>query len=207
MEKKADDNFDIENILNKILNIESNLLEKATKILLNHGWYLSGHIEMKQTSLIVELIRNECFVEAEIKLLGFYRENLNTIKTQLINKNPNRKSVLEEAFKAHNNKMYFSSTILFISQADGIIDGKIFHNRKNLDKFLNNRSVKIVELLKEDSSLNIPSIKLKKTKYISKMNRHSIMHGESTDYNTEINSLKALSLCCFVNDWYNRYDK
>lgn len=30
--------------------------------------------------------------------------------------------------------------------------------------------------------------------------RHSILHGETTDYGTEINSLKAFSLLVFVSD-------
>jgi hypothetical protein len=200
------ENGGISSIISKVFDIKNDSIEENTRILLNYGWYISAQMKMKKISEVIELIKSEKTVEAESILINFFKENLTKIEEQLITKHSDRKPIFEEAFKAHKSNMFYSSTILFLSQGDGIIDGKIFHNRKNLDKHLDKeKNPNFVNLLKEDSSLNIPSIKINKSKYFSKLNRHSVMHGKSTDYGTEINSLKALSLCCFVSDWYNRY--
>jgi hypothetical protein len=201
-------NGGITSILSKVFDIKNDSIEENTRILLNYGWYISAQMKMKKISEVIELIKSKKTVEAESILINFFKENLTKIEEQLITKHSDKKPVFAEAFKAHRSNMFYSSTILFLSQGDGIIDGKIFQNRKNLDKHLDKeKNPNFVNLLKEDSSLNVPSIKINKSKYFSKLNRHSVMHGKSTDYGTEINSFKALSLCCFVSDWYNRYEE
>ncbi|AUC81049.1 hypothetical protein [Lacinutrix sp. Bg11-31] len=187
--------------------IKNDSIEENTKTLLNYGWYIPGDIEVKKVSEVIDLIKTERTVEADSIMVNFFKKNLISIEENLIQKHNERKAIIKEAFKAHNSNMFYSSTILFLSQGDGIMDGKIFHNRKNLEKHLDKeKNPSFVEFLKEDSSLNVPSIKVKNSKYFSKLNRHSVMHGQSVDYGTEINSLKALSLCCFASDWYNRYN-
>jgi hypothetical protein len=193
-------------ILAKAFDISNPSMTENTKILLNYGWYISSDIEVKKISETIELIKKDEIETAEKSLIEFYKENINSIEAKLISKHSERENIFKEAFLAHKNKMFYSSTILFLSQGDGIIDGKIFHNRQNLDKHLDkNRNPELLGLLKDDNPLNVPSIKVKKLKYFSKLNRHAVMHGEDTNYGTEINSLKALSLCCIVSDWYNRY--
>jgi hypothetical protein len=204
--EELEKNVDITPILSKVFGIKNNSIEKNIRTLLNYGWYISAQMKMKKISEVIELIKSGKTEEAETILMNFFKNNLQEIEDQLVTKHSDRKSIIEEAFKAHKSNMFYSSTILFLSQGDGIIDGKIFHNRKNLDKHLDNKkNPSFVKILKNDSSLNVPSIKINKSKYFSKLNRHSVMHGKSTDYGTEKNSLKALSLCCFVSDWYNRY--
>lgn len=193
-------------ILARASDISNPSMTESTKILLNYGWYISGDIQMKKISETIELIKNDEIETAEKLLVEFYKKNIKNIEARLISKHTERENIFKEAFLAHKNKMFYSSTILFLSQGDGISEGKIFHNRQNLEKHLNkDKNPDFVRLLKDDSPLNVPSIKVKKSKYFSKLNRHAVMHGEDTNYGTEINSLKALSLCCFVSDWYNRY--
>lgn len=200
-------NGGIASILIKALDIKNPSIEENTKLLLNYGWYISAKMQLKKISNVIELIKLEKIEDAENILITFFKENLEKIEEQLIDKHTERKDIINEAFKAHRNEMYYSSTILFLSQSDGIIDGKIFHNRQNLEKHLDkSKNPNFIKILKEDSSLNVPSIKINKSKYFSKLNRHAVMHGESLDYGTEKNSLKALSLCCFVSDWYNRFE-
>ena len=205
--EELNENGGIASILIKALDIKNPSIEENTRILLNYGWYISAKMQLKEISKVIELIKLEKIEVAENILITFFKENLEKIEEQLITKHSERKNIINEAFKAHKTKMYYSSTILFLSQGDGIIDGKIFHNRQNLEKHLDkSKNPNFVKILKEDSSLNVPSIKINKSKYFSKLNRHAVMHGESLDYGTEKNSLKALSLCCFVSDWYNRYE-
>jgi hypothetical protein len=191
----------ISSIRSKVFDIKNDSIEANTRILLNYGWYISSQMKMKKISEVIELIKSEKTAEAESILINFFRENLTKIEEQLITKYSDRKSIFKEAFKAHKSNMFYSSSLLFLSQGDGIINGEIFDNRKNLDKDLDKeKKPNSVSLLKEDRSINVPSNNINKSKYFSKLNKYYVMQGKSTDYGTEKNSLKALSLCCFVSD-------
>jgi len=193
-------------IFEDIFGNSRSLFNQKVLTLMDYGWYISGDIELKKISNAFNLINDGKAEEAEKIITSHFKKNLRKIETNLISKHKEREVIFKEAFKAHKRKMYFSATILFLSQGDGIMDGKIFHNRNNLEKHLDKKkNPDFVGLLKNDSPLNVPSIKIKQTKYFSKLNRHSVMHGGDNEYGTEINSLKALSLCTFANDWYNRY--
>jgi hypothetical protein len=70
------------------------------------------------------------------------------------------------------------------------------------------KNLKFVSLLKEDSSLNVPSNKINnKSKYFSKINRHSVMHGKSMDYGNRNKQFKSNFILLFLSDWYNRYEQ
>jgi hypothetical protein len=193
-------------LMASIFGISKASFNQNIKTIINHGWYPPAKLEVKKINKIAELIKSGKSEEADKLLFEIYNENIKIFESELISKHSARKMIFKEAFKAHKDKKFFSSTILFLSQGDGIIDGKIFHNRKNFDKDLDKkRNPEIVSLLAEVAPLNIPSAKVKGSQYFSKLNRHAVMHGLDTNYGTEMNSLKALSLCCFANDWYNRY--
>jgi hypothetical protein len=136
---------------------------------------------------------------------NYYKNNLNLIETKLLNKHLDRNEIISEAFKAHKNKMYNSSVILFISQSDGICEGKIFSGNKKKDFFDSKKSSYFVNnTLLNETAINEDSRK-DSTAFFSELNRHKVMHGLTSDYGNEINSLKALSLLCFVSDWVDRY--
>lgn len=117
-----------------------------------------------------------------------------------------RSEIIKEAFSAHKKKMYYSSTILFLSQADGITESKMFIERKKFDKKIDSiKNPDFINVLGEESPLNVDTRKNKNPDFFSNLNRHAVMHGLSNNYGSEINSLKALSLLCFVSDYYNRY--
>ena len=141
-------------------------------------------------------------------MINFYRENKSKLVKQIIKKHPEREIILNEALKAHSKKMYNSSTILFLSQADGISDAKIFRGSK---VFKNNIDMKdnhsIINLIGKETALNVDTRKEDKTNYFTNLNRHGVMHGLEVNYGTEVNSLKALSFLCFITDFYNRYKK
>jgi hypothetical protein len=44
-------------------------------------------------------------------------------------------------------------------------------------------------------------------KFPCHLNRHQIMHGTSTDYGTEINSLKVISLLKYISDLLTDLDR
>ena len=115
-----------------------------------------------------------------------------------------KKNLISEAFKAHKNKMYYSSTILFLSQVDGIGEGKIFRGKKALKEYLSKgKHFDLFDnVLQEETAINVDTRK-SKTNYFSDLNRHGVMHGLHFNYGNEKNSLKALSLLCFISDSIN----
>jgi hypothetical protein len=198
----------IEQDLKNIFDVSRLSLEENINILSNYGWYISAEMEMKAIFKFNQLIKSEKQNEAEKLMLNFYKKNLNKLKGNIIVKFPERENIIKEAFIAHKKKMYNASTILFLSQADGICGAKIFRGPKvfnyNID-MKNNHS--IINILGKETALNVDTRKTDKSNYFTNLNRHSVMHGLESDYGNEINSLKALSFLCFVSNFYNRYKK
>ncbi len=103
--------------------------------------------------------------------------------------------------------MFFSSTILFLSQVDGICDSvffKIKDDKKKLKEFLNknvrnNEPDYIVSTILEKNAIDDSTSN--RNKYPSKLNRHSVMHGIDYQFGTEINSLKSISLLNYLIDF------
>jgi hypothetical protein len=171
-------------------------------LLSTFGWYISENMMTNHVFKIFADIKNNKINSAEDLLLKYFRKNIGNIKSSLIEKFPNRQELITEAFKAHQQKICFSSTILFLSQADGICDGKFFQKDKLkyylLDKKYN---FMINAVLGKESAINVDTRKKDKSNYFSNLNRNGVMHGLHLDYGNEKNSLKALSLFCFLSDF------
>ena len=144
--------------------------------------------------------------------IGFkvFREDAQKIRQTLVAQFPHRGSILQEAFDAHWAGRYNSSVLLFLAQADGIchdaIGKSVFSSRtiEKADDLADHvRKGILRELFKvlmwEKWPLALTETK--RTVGFSELNRHQVLHGESTAYGTEENSLKAMSFlnfCAFV---------
>lgn len=172
-----------------------------------YGWYLSDKMSIVLwRDVFIAIHKNKTETLDKI-LMRYYRKNTNRIKSVLLEKFPERKEVISEMFMAQKKKMYFSSTLLFLSQADGICEGKLFKLSKNKKEFnellktVNTNSILISTLGKKSA---IDAWTGEKSNYFSELNRHEVMHGLYNSYGNEINSLKALSLLCFISDFYKK---
>lgn len=153
-----------------------------------------------------ELISLNDPVIIENEMSHFYRSNLISTKSDLINLSPERELIIEEAFQVHSQKYYSASTLLFLSIADGLCEGSLYslkNNKKDLRvKFEAAFTVipsVLVPLLQEDYiDKNNKRSKIKNRD----LNRNESIHGVNFEFGNEINSLKALSLLCFVSDFY-----
>lgn len=133
-------------------------------------------------------------------------ENWEELSKKIIESYPNRSHILKAAFDLHKQKNYIASIPLFYAQADGIC---CEHFKSFL--FAGNRVGESLECLKPDSMLEVflmpyklknhhnAGISCKKSAQIAP-NRNGILHGhrKHLNYGTEVNSLKAYSLLCFV---------
>ena len=187
------------------LNLPNYTFEETDRIFAKYGWYIPRFIEVRIVFDLLKLFEEEKSEEANKILIKYFKQNLKEIQVDLIRLHPDRANIIREAFLAHKKKLYFSSTILFLSQADGICDSIIFTESK-LKKIKNKKeSHHIVKVLSESNSLTSYYNPItKNSNFFSDLNRHGVMHGVSNDYGTELNSLKALSLLSCVDD-FSRY--
>lgn len=178
-----------------------------------YGWYPPEDIALAQLRIWADGFRDpdtERFESAHKIGFSVFRRDANKIRRTLAEQFPHRKPVLHEAFDAHQHGRYYSSVVLFLTQADGICQDAISKNvcSRATIASADNLADKVPEgILRELfkglmwegwplalSGNNRPT-------GFSELNRHQVLHGESTDYGTEENSLKAMSFlnfCGFV---------
>ena len=185
--------------------------EKGLQVIAEEGWFFDPEMPfgflLKMEVLVKEDSRkfssqlNDCFV-------GHFGEQLDNIEKKLAISYPHREHLLLEAFSAHRRGEYSLSVRAFFSEADGIF-GEIFPG-----KSLFMREQRESAINEYASGTQSPFLRkyyrlflLKLPLWVSKperdgsfsgLNRHQVLHGESLDYDTEENSLKAISLLCFL---------
>lgn len=179
--------------------------DQYERIFSNYGWYIPFDLMIKDVSVIVNQFENNEIQKANKFLIKHFKKNLKKIKSYFIETFPERKNVFIEAFDAHNEKMYFSSTILFLSQADGITENKIFMGKNFREFSKENIDHPLVVLFKEKNPLT-EHVNPNHNEFIDleNLNRHGVIHGLSNNYGRELNSYKALSFLWFVSNFRNK---
>lgn len=178
--------------------------ERYERIFSDFGWYIPFNLMVKDIMVLVNKFENNEIEKADAFLVKFFKKELMSIKDELIKSFPERKNILIEAFSAHKKKMFYASTILFLSQADGITKNKIFMGGyfKKFSKAYPSHS--LVKLFEEKNHLTAKYNKNSSDNIVNKnLNRHGIMHGLQHNYGTEINSFKSLSFLLFVSNFRN----
>jgi hypothetical protein len=183
------------NFRNKMLENERILKPYYLK-LANHGWYPAPNIIHRDLIETFVLLKNDGNIDPYF--VKFYSDHLKNYEETLIKNYPKREKIIKEGFIAHNSKLYFSSTLIFLTQVDGIFEGEYF---KRKTKRLNSKEINktIYSMIKGLTSVDISTTNIDDKIHKSKLNRHGIMHGIFFDYGSKLNSLKALSLLVFVD--------
>ena len=119
---------------------------------------------------------------------------------------PSRDAILTDAFEAHRKGKYTLSVPVFLAQADGIFAEEsrggptVFMERERKTAAADHSDRAPVTVVKRwlDVFGNVlplwMSRKDRSSASFEGLNRHLVLHGESVDYHTEENSLKAISL-------------
>jgi hypothetical protein len=179
------------------------------KMLANQGWYISaGSPIVDGVKFAIEITKGNN-VKVDSYMAKFYEKEAKDIIKRLCSQFPGRVAILTEALQAHRKGMYFSSTSLFLSNADGLCDGFLFtgkNGKANLKKLLERKSSLdyFLSVIVDTNAIDTAHHKMRN--YPSDLNRHGVMHGLDVDYGTKVNSLKALSLLAFIGDFvYKRF--
>lgn len=205
--------------LNQVMTL-STRSKAAMQLALDKGWFFGWHVSMREVLTLVKAIEQLGPEELDAYMADYFRESLNTFACELIEKYPDRAQPISAAVRAHQEwgeEGYLLSVPVFIAQADGIC-AQCFGVEQPLAKPSRGTSnhvraaVRAQQAIQGDSrsaDLLHPLFELHNSDFLKNskqrtpgvfdaLNRHQVMHGETSDYGSEINSLKAFSFLVFV---------
>jgi hypothetical protein len=178
------------------------------------GWYLDLEMPLPWLWELDRAIASGDHQGVEEALVEYFETQRDKIKGRLVEWFPSRARIFECAFAAHARGEYELSVPVFLIQADGIcqelIGIQLFKRRDGVPAL-----AKHVEGVPEDTfraallhplvqPLPISASAKERESFLEALNRHAVLHGESVDYGTVPNSLKALSLLSYVADVLRR---
>jgi len=178
-------------------------------VLAKHGWYFDPQMSFRWIQEIESTLDDGDIETVNAVLMEYFSERLSEIEENLKTRFPARAIILESAFNAHKRKEYALSIPVFLIQADGIcydLINKQLYSKKGkvpvvaeyaetitADVFRSALLYPLTQPLPISASAN------ERTEDFSDLNRHQVIHGESTTYDTEINSLKAISMLNYIS--------
>lgn len=182
-------------------------------LIAHHGWFIDlTDSELSFPSTIAyHLKANEVEIADEL-LTEYYKTNLKKVFDLLISRHQNRKDILEEIKLSFEQKKYNLLIPSVLTQVDGIcfdFTKKKFFIKERKNNYLPQVTAELEKSAESFMGLYLSPIQnqipiMVREKDISNfpcnLNRHEILHGISTNYGTEINSLKVISLLKYVSD-------
>ena len=194
---------------------------KALQRLGEEGWFLDPAMPAPLLQEIERLFDEHPDEIAE-GLSDFFRTRLDIIEEALIDSYPHRGHLFQQAFEAHREGKYGLSIPVFLTQADGIFWDQT-SEKQNLFMSSRQRERAYYEYVSQISNshiviylhpLSIPlPLWMNRNERAERgdpcvgLNRHQVLHGESVDYGTEQNSLKAISLLSYLRWILSEIDK
>lgn len=184
------------------------LLKHPISILSQHGWYLSPFMTREESIEIANLLSTDHQVEADKKMMLFFKEHERKIEKSICTQFPDREKLIRLAFKAHRRREYELSIPVMIAQADGmckqLIGTQLFAKNDGVPS-----TSRFAEQFASDAFLSSILEPLRQTNIVSAntrdlpslvgvLNRHGILHGTILDYASQMNSYKAISLLQYV---------
>lgn len=190
--------------------------KQAMQLALDRGWFFGWHVSLREVLTLIKAIEDLEPEALDTYMADYFRESLNAFACALIDKYPDREAPISAAVHAHQEfgaDGYLLSIPVFIAQADGIC-AQIFGVEQPLSKkgayiCAANAAQQLIQGDVRSADLLHPLFELHNSDFLKgskqrgpgvfdALNRHQVMHGESSDYGSEVNSLKAFSFLVFV---------
>ncbi|HEY4109567.1 hypothetical protein [Puia sp.] len=200
-------------------------MSKSIQKLPAKGWYLSlDFIDALAISNLDEYLERDPIAFQTDVEETFSRQFL-YIEGKLMEDSPKRADLIKNIFSLHTQGNYFAAIPLALTQADGFckdwftvesksgkhvpvgfFDMDRDHKRGTASQKLSRSIIApatsvfnllLNQLAKIDRNNSL--VLEGNTSRLSDLNRHAILHGESTDYGTKINSIKAILLLDFID--------
>ena len=175
--------------------------------LARHGWFPDPSMSFALSKRLANLVDDQpdAVDKAVSELL---RDRFGEIEAELVESYPDRARLLHDAFEAHRKSKYTLSIPVFLAQAEGLVwdrCSKALYTQNQRSKAVKGLRAQVqfrsfdafLKPLMISSPLWKPGAKLGTT--FAGLNRHQVLHGISTDYGTEVNSLKAVSFLSYLH--------
>ena len=184
-------------------------ITKMPKELCERNWFLPGAAPFR-IGLEVFTRLKEGPEKVDSYMSDLIGENLAYIENEIVQLFPNREKILKDAFSAHREEKYTLSIPVFIVQADGIfwelscLKNAAFSRKKAKQKTDYVRRMSSSRRSGEEFTLiplteNSPlSTFYDPNAPATELNRHGVLHGLSTNYDSKLNSLKSISCLWFM---------
>jgi len=185
-----------------------NHIQEALLLLGENGWYLDLEMSLPTLWHLRDILDEGNLLKAENTLIEYFESRLSEIEKSILKKFPSRKHLLKAAFNAHRRKEYCLSIPLFLAQTDGICKeavGQCLFTKSNrkpqtaiyVDQITNDTFMAaLLSPLAKTLPINVSGEE--RPRNFNGLNRHMVLHGESLDYGSKVNSLKAISLINYV---------
>lgn len=184
--------------------------QEALLLLGAHGWYLDLEMPFPALWELEKALSEGNAEEVEEALAKYFNSRLDEIEASIIKRFPKREKLIRAAFNAHRRQEYELSIPVFLAQTDGIckeVVKQYFFMKQNKRP----GTAIYVEQIASDTfrkallspltqTLPIGASEHERPKDFNELNRHMVLHGESLDYGTKVNGLKAISLINYVAD-------
>lgn len=187
------------------------LTKKVIVELHSSGWYAYWVWEwgMSEVFELHEKILNGDVASIDDFMCSYINDSMERIQQILFERFPDRFRILKFAFDAHVRGEYALSIPVFLAQAEGmsvdILGKRLFSTENGAPKTLS--VVSGIELDEIDDFFLDPlktvgpinACEKDKDKFLVNFNRHEVLHGVTTDYDSGVNSYKAIALLKYLS--------
>ena len=176
-----------------------------------HGWYLDLGMPLPDLWRLTDTLAEGDIDQAEFVLTEYFDRRTDAIEASIAALYPRRQEIVRKAFKAHRNGDYDLAIPVFLAQVDGICKeatNEYLFRKQNkkpaIAKYveqavLDSFSKALLSPFSRTLPINATEWDRANTPGDFGFNRHTILHGESLDYGTKTNSLRAISLLNYAS--------
>lgn len=198
-------------------------VERVQSYLVGRGWYLPiGMFALSRIHKISRLVENGEDGKIEDSMCKYARRHeVPVVREAVPELFPEREELIRQVLEAHENEQYALTVPTLLSQAEGMFfDALESHfydegeREETLREMKNDPDMAYAILtmdhlfqsgpLHEDYGGNPREVARRRDSWF---NRHLILHGHSTDYHTEANSLRSIALVSLTCRVVQRLDE
>lgn len=178
-------------------------LRAQLAVLMERGWCLDPEMPHNWGVDLVSTIQEGEEEEAQQWLVDYFRQRLDEIEKEVVERHPQRAAIIAEAFAAHREGRYALSIPVMLAQAEGVVHDK--HQRQLFSKKNDANLKDVLDSLPDDDTraifMSVFFADIPLTRNTKKLpanfdglNRHAVLHGLDPKYGTEVNGLRAVSI-------------
>ena len=185
--------------------------QNALILLGKKGWYMDTELSFPELWILEKLLEEGKIKKAEDALCDYFETHLDKIECIVVENFPHRAHLVRPAFNAHRKQDFALSIPVFLIQSEGLFV-EVMKGWK-VSPYSNWEKSTISEYLKQTGnrflleailsplgqSLPIKLSKRDRPEGFNELNRHQVLHGESLNYPTKTNSLKAISFINYIS--------